>query len=237
MIFYNYVVLWITKNAIWLTPIVALFAAFYAVYRDSILAWKRRPKLSVEFNFIPPDCQKEIINNSIDSYYFRIRVKNEGKTEADRVEVMIYNLRDNADKKVPNFLPMNLKWTHRDFEQPNQKITMDCIPQGMEKLCDIGKIIDPKERNRLPNENEKSTRFEENKTIFSFEVYPKPNSLFHLIPKGRYNFNLKIGASNCKSIDAIIEIDFNGEWSYEENKMLKKNISIRLLKSEKKIFS
>jgi hypothetical protein len=70
----------------------------------------------------PPDCIKILTttgaNSNAESYYFRLRIKNDGNREAQDVEVRALKLRitpnGGAGRDDPNFVPLNLTWANTD---------------------------------------------------------------------------------------------------------------------------
>ena len=110
---------------------------------------------------------------------------------------------------------MNLTWTH------SKKLAVfPGISREMYRYCDLGKIIRPSDRAKIPRqENEDNPNFDPQKTIFSFELEVKPNSLPHLIEAGLYRLLLLIGCANAKPRKATLEIDFSGNWYDDESKM------------------
>ncbi|MBE3139809.1 MAG: hypothetical protein IMZ53_04400, partial [Thermoplasmata archaeon] len=144
--------LWVTAYATICLAIVTFLLALVAAFQDRIRGWIMRPRLQVSAKMSPPDCHKTKIATGqpgfglmeADCYYFRLRVSNQGNYPATNVEVYaseLYRLADDGSwSKVDHFLPMNFKWSH--LGQP----AMPIIHRGMDKLCDIGHIIDPSKR-------------------------------------------------------------------------------------------
>lgn len=202
-------------------------AVLVAIFQDKIRAWLLRPKL--EISCTKSDWEKTKLGSNFDCYYLRVRLTNNGKHRADLVELLATELqkkhRDAKFHKVNSFLPMNLTWTH------SKKLAVfPGISREMYRYCDLGKIIRPSDRAKIPRqENEDNPNFDPQKTIFSFELEVKPNSLPHLIEPGLYRLLLLIGCANAKPRKATLEIDFSGDWYDNESKMFADGVGIRVL--------
>jgi hypothetical protein len=84
------------------------------------------------------------------SVYLQLWIKNLGNATARNVEVYAQELRrqraDRSWEPVRAFPPMNLKWANLGY------IYFPIIVPEMRKHCDIGHIIDPARRQRMPQE-------------------------------------------------------------------------------------
>lgn len=162
-----------------------------------------------------------------DCYYFRVRVKNYGNQRAELVEVYAKELSkkhaDGTFKKINNFLPMNLVWSH--VKTP----FIDAISPNMEKFCDLGHIIDPTKRSKIQFEDNPDWKVPSGKTIFSFDLEVRPFTMSHLIPPGIYRLVLQIAAANTKPIEKTLEIVITGDWHEDESKMLSEGVGIKLI--------
>jgi hypothetical protein len=221
----------------WLIAIGTIGVAIIALFQDKIRALLQRPKLDVSVNVAPPDCHKTPVYLAFsdkkagyleaDSYYFRLRVKNSGNQKGEFVEVVASELskeQDGSFKKIENFPLMNLLWTHI------RKPYFNVISPDMEKLFDLGHIIDPSQRERFGEmENDPNSEVTSGETIFSFDFEVKKTGMVHLIPKGKYHLKLQVGAANSKPKTKTLEINFSGKWSYSERQMLSEGIEMRIL--------
>ena len=229
-----------TQVPLWLTAIGTLAVAFRALFLSPIREKLRRPKLEVLFNFEPPDChlttmaKQDLVKVgersaqtwvTSDCYYFRIRIKNYGKTSAESVEVFAHTLlkyEKGSLIRVNDFLPMRLKWSH-----VNKPVFNTLAPQ-MEKHCDIGHILDPAKRIAFMFESH--PKFDSKSAIFSFDLEVRPYTYSHLIAPGTYRLVLLIGASNIRKPEKrTLEIGFSGQWVTNEDNMFKKAIKITVL--------
>jgi hypothetical protein len=110
----------------WAGATATFMAVLVALFKDSFYNWHRRPRLQVRISVQPPDCHKIQIRATVmktaptlivaDSYYCRIWIENNGKSKANQVQVsasgLYRQLGDGTFKREPNFLPMNLLWSH-----------------------------------------------------------------------------------------------------------------------------
>jgi len=220
----------------WLIAIGTILLFLAAVFQDKIRAWLTRPKLSASIDVAPPDCHKTVLKSfdrqghvidAADCYYLRLRVGNSGNQRAEMVEVFASELSkrqvDGSFKRMDSFLPMNLVWSHirRPF--------LDAISPGMEKLCDLGHIVEPEKRPRFGMEDNPQLGVPADQTIFSFDVATKSFTMSHLIPPGKYRLLLLIAAANTKPVSKTLEIVVTGNWYDDESRMLGEGIGIRML--------
>ncbi len=223
----------INSNLVFVAIIVL---AIVAVFQDKIRAWLRRPKLNLSFRLSPPDCHKVTlasynpqgqVADRADSYYFRVRIKNQGNQPAERVEVFASELfkedSDGGFKKLDTFLPLNLVWTNM------RQTFFDIILPGMERQCDLGHILEPNKRMRFKMENNPELGISKDKTVFAFELEPKPFTLSHIVPAGKYRLVLLLAAANARPVKKTLELNLTGNWHDDEGKMLNQEIDIRIV--------
>lgn len=211
----------------WLTAIGTVGAVIIAIFHDFLLDFWYKPKLNIYMDKSAPDCVKSFLHSevaiataagttqNIEGYFIRLRVKNEGRSKADCVEVFVKEvLRKESDGifvKVDMFPPMNLLWA--DIQIP----VLNILLPGMEKHCDIGKILDPRYLTR-----DKETEFE-------FELVVKPFTMGHIIKKGTYRAIIQVGASNAQPIERTLEIRLDGQWDSNPGVMFTRWFDIKLL--------
>jgi hypothetical protein len=100
----------------WFSPpgvsaIAAVIFAFIAFFKDTLLKWWNRPKLRAELRRHPPDTSLIYYSGGHPLLYFRLKVWNEGRTAADKVEVYAKKLQKKEGEElhdITDFLPMNL---------------------------------------------------------------------------------------------------------------------------------
>lgn len=219
----------------WLGAIGTISAVAVALFKDEFLRWRRRPKLNISISLHPPDCHKTqltVDEHSIASsirvlncYYFRLWVRNDGRSRAERVEVFVAKIRQRNTKgsfeQLDNFLPMNLVWS---AGSGGERIYIDGISPGMGKHCDIGHIIDPTFRKFINSENSKSAV--PNQTIFSLDLEFKTNTLSHLLMPGSYQIDLLVAASNANPSIFTISLDLFGNWYPDESQMFAEGLKL-----------
>lgn len=214
------------------TVAAVVVALFYRDIRD----WIRRPRLVIlPIESGPPDWVKvptarrrldtgEVIAEA-DSYYLRMRVRNEGHTRAEQVEVFAAKLLKEQDGKlseVENFIPMNLEWAHRGAALPG-------LSPDAYRYCAIAAIYDPKKRPQFPPQDEEWPDVPRDKTILSLRVENPTNAKGYLQPSGTYRLELELGAANARPKEKTLEITLSGTWYDDEDEMFSEGVRIRLL--------
>lgn len=227
------------------TLLAVLAALFIAIFQDWLRTIFSRPRLEVSISLNPPYCHKVVKyftyppmspDNPLygkqyqaDCYYFRLRIKNNGDVRAEHVEVYAAKLTkqvaDGSFQLVESFTPMNLVWSNI------RKAYLPAISPKMEKLCDLGHIIDPEKRKMDFEDNNPNLNVSPSETTFSFDVELISSTLGHVIEPGRYRLKLITGAANSKPIEKTLEINLTGKWYDDERKMLAEGISIAILNS------
>src|SRR5262245_53113967 len=85
------------------STIATLLAVVVALFKERILSWYYAPKLTIQARPHPPDIDHIPFRferpgtppgfpreyGSIDSYFLRLWIKNEGKTRAEKVQVFV----------------------------------------------------------------------------------------------------------------------------------------------------
>lgn len=215
-----------------LTIAAAVLAAFVALFMDALKTWIWRPDISVSYVHGEDYCEKVLMRGLVASaqvidasaYYFRLLIANKGTQRAEKLEVLAADLRrrrSDGEYALVRRYSMNLKWTHVGVP------ILDGISPNMERFCDVGHVIRPKDRNRLPSENLSSA--DPNATILSLDLETIANHLPHLIEPGQYRLTLFIAAKNNRPVQRILEIEVTGKWSDDIGEMLREGIRIRLL--------
>jgi hypothetical protein len=236
-------------NPDWLSAIGTLLAVaaalFIAIFQDWLRSIFSRPRLEVSISLNPPYCQKIVkyftspplaSGNQLygkqyqaDCYYFRLLIKNNGNVRAEHVEVYAAELTKQVANRsfqlVETFTPMNLVWSNLG------KAYLPAISPKMEKLCDLGHIIEPDKRTMVFEDHNPNLEVPPNETTFSFEVEVISSTLGHVIEPGRYRLKLIIGAANSKPIQKTVEVNLTGKWYDDERRMLAEGISIAISSS------
>jgi len=224
---------YITDPSWWqgIGTVAAVIAVVAFYFLDRLRTWKNRPILDININFRPPDCHHipttvRDINNSVqqfDAFWFRLTVRNRGRSAAQNLEVLIHDLEkqvDNSWRLLSEFLLSNLVWTH---------IAQQYLPMllpGTEKNVDLGHVIDPKARGVVPTENNSEITVVETQAVFYFETTILPNNRYNIIGPGEYKFTITVGASNCAPKSKSFKLKISGEWHLDESTMLSRGVRI-----------
>jgi hypothetical protein len=216
--------------------LAAITALVIATFQDKMRAWFKKAELDVSIDLRPPDCLKIPMNvfdqsgqtiDTIDTYYLRLKVINNGNQKAESVEVFASNLLeeqgDDQWREVTSFLPMNLVWAD------NHLVFYPMLYPEMHRHCDLAHIMNPQNRIRLPQENKTWLGVPQNKTILSFDTHAHPSTLSYLHPPGKYRLVLAVGAANAKTIKKTLEITLDGSWYNDEDEMFGKGVSVLIL--------
>jgi len=199
-------------------------------------AWVMRPRLAVSINVTQPDCIKIPITKydpqgreilSTESYYFRLKVSNDGNAKAELVEVfgkeLLEQQADGSFRQANWFQPMRLAWV------PDRKPVASVIVPKTYKHCNLGHIIYPEKRSQYRLEDKKWPNIEPEKTVLSLDTEVMPNNLSHLIPPGKYRLTIVLAAANSKPVEKTLAITLTGEWYMDIQRMFEKGIGINLV--------
>lgn len=142
-------------------------------------------------------------HKQIEIYFARVIIGNDGRVEAERVEVTIRQVYRDAEggwEPIGRFVPLNLRWsntwdiakTGEDAPGESKILTKERISERGERLCDLGFIVEPSlygefcRRTRLRDRprNPAPTHDAEARFHFAFE-YIRDEERGRLMP-GRY---------------------------------------------------
>ncbi len=210
-------------TAEWWTAIGTIIlgaAAFAALFlQDIISRLYSQTRLNSSIRVAPPDCHMIQTQGMGYVHYVRMKVENIGKHVAQNVEVMIdtcWRIHENGTREeVKTFLPMNLKWSHY-----GGVVTMPRILSKHFRHCDIGFV--GKYGGSRPE------------VQFHVDTVVDPNSVAggiypNLLPPGKYQFNLLIGADNVPTYEQSYQVSFTGTFYTTEEEMFSKSLSIQPL--------
>ena len=203
--------------------LVALGGVLVALFKDSALRWWRTPVLAVEAMCEPPHCHRTRWGEHGPVYYLRLWIRNTGRSAAESVEVFVSDLRrqsaDDSFQVVPAFMPMNLRWSHVSPPQ----VFYPRIAPGMGRHCDLGHIVSPVVRPRVPaGENLPDAPSDE--TILALDLEVQPHTLTHLLCPGVYQFVVHAAAANARPVRVHIQLRLTGRWYDDEETMLKEGV-------------
>ena len=226
--------------------IVALFLGTIGIFRDWITSLFLSPKLEIEFKVEPPAFQSVPCNvgtvekpQYVNSYYYRLKIKNVGNYRAKNVEVMLEKYikagkGNHRFEKDTEFLPMNLRWTNTG------ETVRESIAPKLSKFCDFGFILDKRSTrgylNKFPGLKECN---EDSKVVLALKTEVEPNTGSHILFPGKKNSPVKYYmkiiavADNSRLRPEIFEISLKDYWSEDKDSMRKNCL---LAKSSKESF-
>jgi len=227
---------WIALSSI--GTMAAVVVALVAVFQERIRALFNRPCLRVTVSTAAPYAQKALVaygNHRAQCYYFRLKVQNTGRAEAEGVELLASDLLEDDGTghytQSSRFLPMNLVWSH------DRKISHS-ISAGMFRFCDLGHIIDPAERPNFPGEDFIITYADlffkhdiTEEVVLSLDTEVQPLTSTHLLPAGRYKLRLLVGAKGLTTKRIEIDIDLKKQWRINQGEMLSEGIALEMKNS------
>lgn len=203
-----------------ITTLLLSSVAFIAPY--VIERWKYRfysAKLKFKFHHSPPDCHKTEMRGlgvSYPVYYFRFRVENTGKVQAEQCEVVLETIRkeNSADELVElkGFSPVSLKWSGT----PDSKYYT--IQPGREFFCDIGRVEHPDHEPVSVYYDIQEDQKRQNK--FFFELPIRHFSQWDCLVPGRYEVKISIYSKNAKRVTKAFKVFWSGNWKDKESDML-----------------
>lgn len=199
---------------------VLAITAFVAPY--ILEKWKHyfySAKMEFKFFHTPPYCHKTEMRRSdvrFPVYYFRFKVRNKGKTEAERCEVVLERIwkRDSEGSfnELTGFSPVPLKWSGT----LNEKYFT--IQPDREVFCDIGRIHQPTHEPLSVYQG--VTSEEERLNKFFFELPERYYAQQDYLVPGTYRIEISIYSKNARKISKKFEISWSGIWKDQESNML-----------------
>jgi len=173
-------------SPIWLTGFAALLASFVALFGEAVRNWIWRPNLTVSHVPGRDYCEHGMLMGianaqvfSANCYYFRLLISNNGPRRAEKVEVLVTNLRKqqpDGSRPVVHRYSMNLKWAYIGTT------ILDGISSKMERFCDIGHSLCPQDRATYPVPSEVLSTVASDTAILSLDVEFQANRPTHLGP-------------------------------------------------------
>ncbi|NOT09434.1 MAG: hypothetical protein HOP28_14685 [Gemmatimonadales bacterium] len=208
----------ILATAAFLTPLVGE----YIKHRWS------GPVLRLSYAARPPGSHKTRLNvrlseaqvEKCETYYFRLAIENDGKTQAHNCEVVLEQVWFGNSKGglelLSQFGPIGLPWGsgYTDFVDINPSRVFFCdfltIPDeaAQKWFAMFGNYIDFPGYTAGNNGLVLCTRA---------AFYSQPNRL----PPGVYRFHVAVFAENATPVRAAIEVDWSGQWRSHDAEMFK----------------
>jgi hypothetical protein len=225
-----------TDTATTVLALATVLVAIVAAFQVRISAWLQHPSLQVYIVPEPPDCGKIPLRvfsgagqllGERDSIYFRLRVKNRGNLRAGSVEVRVTTVRqrkaDGTLFQLPEFLPMNLRWTH------TERSVMEAISPGTEKHCNLGFVAGPIQPATTSDAGELRRPAPSPETEFELALEVLPNDRSHALRPGTYQLAIQVSAANASPVTTTFELTLEGRWFDDAGKMLREGVGIRSL--------
>lgn len=218
--------------AAWTAAIATFATAVVALFKEDLISLWRKPELRMRIRLSPPDCHKTEITVTDGQtgavvgrwpcFWFRIWIGNVGNARAKNVEVFARRLlrkhADGAFKEEPQFLPLNLKWSHTG------EVVAPGISAKMGKFCDIGHVIHPDKTgvagHAIPG-------VAAGQAILCLDLQVAPNTRTHLVAPGVYRLQVRIAAANSRPVDYTIELTLTGKWFDDQAKMFVEGFGFR----------
>lgn len=169
------------------------------------------------------------------TYYIRLKIKNEGKSTLENVEVVL----ESVEPKPEIFMSLNLSWA--GFIDPFGDIKRTIrIPQGSSRVVDIIEVPEPTKTKAFSQklENDGGWNEEGLKRLKKFSTgfrscSIKPNTLSDIFLAGNYVFRLGIYADGAEPIFRNLSIEYSGDWGTEGvDGMRSKYLKVKLLNCE-----
>jgi len=202
------------------TTLLLAAVAFIAPY--AVEKWKHKfysAKLNFKFIHIPPyshitEMRGAGFSSSV--YYFRLKIVNDGKVQAEQCEVVLEKIWKKNDSgelvELSGFSPVSLKWSSPSMEK------YPTIQPGREIFCNIGSIYPP---DYQPVSQYRSITDEQNReNKFFLEIYERYYAQWDCLVPGKYQIELAIYSKNTNKISKRFKIIWTGVWKDEEDEML-----------------
>ena len=172
--------------------IVTGFSVIVSIFMSSFINWFNRPKITIEARTDSND----LFTDCGDFISFKLRIKNNGRTYADNVQITIDKV-ENKDSsefwknKHSPFPPMKLYWSYQDdrLRQKLPRLTTKRLQPKTYEDCDFIFIY-------IMNKNIK---------------FVSNQSLYTMFEKGRYTIHFIISCDNCNSVKKNMSFFYNND--------------------------
>ena len=189
------------------------------------------PKLVVSFNLNPPDCHKTYWRSQQNTtlnepvYFFRLKLSNEGKSQARYCEAILEQLWSynaaNQPIKYPNFSPVNLR-----FDKPENRFIF--LNPRRSVYWNIGHLSSPEyQKNEVFIGADLYTGMNKSPK-FLFELLDNPFSQPNSLVPGKYKVKIVFYSENAPAIEMFLEIVWSGKWMENESEIFKEFVITQL---------
>lgn len=215
----------------WFGALGTIAAVVVALFKDSILAWRRKPRLDATCTKQSPWTARvpyTVSHNGQvlwtgESYWVRAKVENSGQSRAKKVQVYAGGLaRLGVDGKfvdIPTFLPLNMRWANSP--PGGQGATLDGISPRMGAFCDIVAICNPANPYWPRPEGTPA-----NTTVGQLQLEAFTGA--EMLPPGTYRLSLRIAAANVEPIEKIFTFRHTGTWLQDDAEMRRACLDVSL---------
>jgi hypothetical protein len=219
----------------WFAAVGTLLAVLVALFKDPVLAWRRKPHLdakctkdspwTVRTTIIVYDRNTGNVLWNGDCYYVRIEVENSGQTRAEKVQVYASKLAklaaDNKFEVIQAFIPLNMRWANSP--PSGATAVLNGISPKMGAFCDIVSLCDPANphQGRPPGT-------QPNVTVGQLQLEVEPSNLSHLLAPGTYRLTLRIAAANVEPVEKVLEFKHTGGWLQDDIAMRRDCLAVSL---------
>lgn len=206
----------------------SLFLGVAALLAPAVAEWLKRrfwaAELEIVFNLAKPDCHRTTLSLSgftppqRDTIIYRARVKNTGRTQAHKCEVLLTGLlRANAAGafiRHERLTPVRLQWSAEPADfldlNPDRDQFVDLFyvlhPEHNAAWLASGDLIEWPDTPRAGNGLKLNTKT---------ALYSQPNWL----SPGKYRLELTAYAENAKEARISLDVVWSGNWQREEAAM------------------
>ena len=200
----------------WLIAVGTIGATFAAVYVGVFREWRRRPKLTLEYqgppatsDAVPPTTKDAVVVKSQRDYmaaYVRLRVRaRKRKSAAEDVEVMVLHCRETATRKDhPSVDPIPidgllLVWAN------TPGLTRMTIPPDTPRYLDLLRVDKPVAAG--------------GDAPAIIQVEPAPVDGRHKIRSASFQLELAVSARNADARLYRVIVNYDGGWGEDENEI------------------
>lgn len=215
----------------WFAALGTICAVIVALLKDTFLRWWQKPDLITTCENSPPWTVRTPIFVQVagtlvwtgDSYWVRVKVTNEGRTRAEKVQISLSNLEYKPNvhgefsEDSRQHFPLNLKWSHVSVP------ILDGISPGMSALCDIIAMSDPANPH-WPRPTATQVGVTVGRLQFEVELPPE----FHSLKPGSWRLTLRIAAANAKPTVKTLLFSHTGEWRQNDADMRRECLRVSL---------
>jgi hypothetical protein len=214
---------WIALGAVG-TLLAAFAAVGIALWGPWLASRFFKPRLKVDIKMARPDCIRIQTRTGpeswVNSYYFRLRITNEGNREAVNVEARLRKLwivyADGALREDRDFVPLNLTWANTDQLSAADQIRQRIQPR-LDKHCNLLRTL---------HEDEAHPVFE-----FCTEVTPNqivPGEWYTKKRPNNYQVDIAVSANNAKVVYKRLLIRFSN-WIEDEDQMYREGLVVKIV--------